>query len=84
MSDNTTKIVLHVDNDTGKVVKAEQEDTAGNRTEASGNFSDITLKPATSKTSTAQMNWRLAPEPDTSEEDDEAQTKISSDNPPSV
>ena len=55
MSDNTTKIVLHVDNETGQVVKAELEDAnTGERTEVTGNFENITLKQASPK---SQMSW---------------------------
>lgn len=55
MSDNTTKIVLHIDNETGQVVKAELEDAnTGERTEVTGNFENITLKQATPQ---SQMSW---------------------------
>ena len=57
MSDNTSTIVLHVDNETGQVVKAELEDAStGERTEISGNFDDITLSQADAK---SQMDWRV-------------------------
>lgn len=57
MSDNTTKIVLHVDNESGQVVKAELEDAnSGERTAISGNFEDITLSQASAK---SQMDWRV-------------------------
>ncbi len=50
-----TIIVLHVDNETGQVVKAELEDAnTGERTEISGNFEDITLSQASSK---SQLDW---------------------------
>ena len=74
MSDNTTKIVLHVNNETGKVEKAEQEDADGNRTEATGNFDNVTLK---QDTSTAQMAWRMAPQPAPEEDDDGTTSTVS-------
>ena len=68
MSDNTTKIVLHVDNNTGQVVKAEQEDAkTGERTEISGNFDTITLKQGASK---GQMEYRVGEPAPESDEDD--------------
>jgi hypothetical protein len=74
MSDNTTKIVLHVDNNTGQVVKAEQEDSqTGARTEVSGNFNDITLKQGSSKT---QLDFRVG-EPAPDDDDDETSSSAS-------
>ena len=81
MSDNTTKIVLHVNNDTGKVEKAEQEDAAGERTTVDGNFDDITL---TQDTSTKQMAWRMAAQPATSENVEESSSSSGTAEAPSV
>ena len=57
MSDNTSTIVFHVDNETGQVVKAELEDAeTGERTAITGNFEDITLSQSSAK---SQMDWRV-------------------------
>lgn len=82
MSDNTTKLVLHVNNETGKVEKVEHEDAAGNRTEATGNFSDLSVK--NEPTKETQMNYRVAPDSEPSEEEGEATTTEGSSDAPSV
>ena len=80
MGDNTTKLVLHINNETGKVEKAEQEDAAGNRTEVTGTFDNVTVK--NEPTSEAQMNWRIAPDSEpTGEGDDTTKTQGSSEAP---
>mgnify|MGYP006921588880 CR=1 FL=1 len=70
MGDNTTKFILHVDNETGQVVKAEKEDpTTGELTEASGNWTDLTMTSQTSKEDSSVMNWVTAPQPEEDESD---------------
>ena len=81
-SDNTTKIVLHVNNDTGKVEKAEQEDASGTRTEVSGNFDEVTVK--NEPTQESQMNYRMVPEPSPTGDDEEQTSSSGSSEAPSV
>ncbi len=56
MNDNTTKIILHIDNNTGQVVRSEQEDAFGVLRETSGNFGDLVL---TYGAPITQMNYRV-------------------------
>ena len=67
MGDNT-KFILHVD-DQGNVVKAEKEDPAtGERTEVSGNLTDLKISSTTSKSDSSVMNWMVA-QPDEEPDD---------------
>ena len=56
MSDNTTKIVLHIDNSTGRVIRSEQEDAFGALRETNGNFNDLIL---TYGAPVTQMHYRV-------------------------
>ena len=56
-SNNTSTIVLHVDNEKGQVVKVELEDAStGERTAINGNFEDIKFSQSSSK---SHMDWRM-------------------------
>ena len=75
MSENITKLLLHIDNNTGQVFKAEQEDVnTGERKEVTGNFDAITIKQADP---TDNVGYRIG-EPAPEEDDDDTTSATSS------
>lgn len=68
MNENITKLLFHIDNNTGQIIKAEQEDAStGERTEVTGNFDAITVKQADP---TDNVGYRIGePAPDDDDDD---------------